>query len=124
MKTPLKSGIPSSRAYVDSSKFVNVLSGSSRGNKLGEIITTEYGVTQGRKPSLTIFSFYVSDMVKSLDNITTYDFMNPFNIAQLADDTAIISETSESLKCKIKKNIIFKEEVPSSKYQEDIILQF
>ena len=56
-----------------------------RGNKLGEIITTKYGVTQGRKSSSTIFSFYVSDMAKSLDNITTYDFMDPFNIAQLAD---------------------------------------
>ena len=41
-----------------------------RGNKLGESITTEYGVTQGRNSSSTIFSF-VSDMAKSLDNITT-----------------------------------------------------
>ena len=30
------------------------------------------------------------------------DIMDPFNIAQLADDTTISSETSESLKCKIK----------------------
>ena len=73
-----------------------------RRNKLGASITTKYGVTQGRKSSSTIFSFYDSDMAKSLDNITTYDFMDPFNIAQLADDTTIISETSESLKSKIK----------------------
>ena len=32
MNTPLKCGIPSSRAYADSSKFVNGLSGSSRLN--------------------------------------------------------------------------------------------
>ena len=32
MKTPLKCGIPSSRAYVDISKFVNGLFGSSRLN--------------------------------------------------------------------------------------------
>ena len=53
-----------------------------RGNKLGESVTTEYGVTQGRKSSSTIFLFYVRNMAKSLDNITTYDFMDPFNIAQ------------------------------------------
>ena len=50
-----------------------------RGNKLGESITTKYGVTQGRSSS-TIFSFYVSDMAKSLDNFMAYDFMDPFNI--------------------------------------------
>ena len=73
-----------------------------KSNKLGESIKTKYGVTQGRKSSSTIFSFYVSDMAKSLDNIVTFDFMDPFNLAQLADDTSILSETFESLRCKIK----------------------
>ena len=36
-------------------------------------------------------------VVHSFDNITPFDFMDPYNLAQLADDTAIISESLESL---------------------------
>ena len=82
-------------------------------NKLGDSIETRYGVTQGRKSSPTIFSFYVSDMPQSFDDIATSDFMDPYNLAQLADDTAIISETSESLINKVNAIFSFSE----SRYQ-------
>ena len=42
----------------------------------------------------------------------THDFMDHFNIAQLANDTTISSETSVSLKYSKRR------------YLEDIILQF
>ena len=45
-------------------------------------------------------------MAKSLDNITTHDFMDPFNIAQLADDITFSSETSESLKYSKKRYLV------------------
>ena len=59
-----------------------------KGNKLGKSIETKYGVTQGRKSSAPLFSFYVSDMSNSLLNNPTADFMDPYNIAQIADDTS------------------------------------
>ena len=52
-----------------------------KGNKLGDSIKTRYGVTQGRKSSSTIFSFYVSEMPNSLDNVDSSDFMDPYNLA-------------------------------------------
>ena len=57
-------------------------------NHLGEGISTAYGVTQGRKSSTYLYSFYVARMPDELHDQNT-DFMDPFNISQLADDTAL-----------------------------------
>ena len=57
----------------------------SNKNYLSKGITTDYGVTQGRRSSGNLFGFYVSDMPESL-SITSYDdFMDPLSLAQLAE---------------------------------------
>ena len=63
--------------------------------------------TQGRKSSSHLFSFYVSD--RASDNVNINDYMDPYNIAQLADDTTIISETFESLRSKMKAIVSYSE---------------
>ena len=67
---------------------------------LGDKIETKHGVTQGKQSSANFFSFYVSDMPDALKNMID-DFMDPFNLAQLADDTATLASRIESLKKKI-----------------------
>ena len=64
-------------------------------------------------------------MAKSLDIIITSDYMDPFNIAQLADDTTIISESFESLKNKIKAIFSYSKrryQVPNVKKKFTVIL--
>ena len=80
-----------------------------KGDKLGEAIVTKYGVTQGRKSSSHLFSFYVTDMASALDNVNINDYMDPYIIAQLADDTTIIAETFESLRSKMKAIVSYSE---------------
>ena len=48
-------------------------------NRLSEGIETDYSVTQGRKSSVNLFSFYVSGMHAALNDINTDDFMDPLN---------------------------------------------
>ena len=67
---------------------------------LDKAITTEHGVTQGRKSSANFYSMYVSDMADSLENISN-NYMDPCNLLQLADDTATLASDIESLKDKI-----------------------
>ena len=67
---------------------------------LGMGIETKHGVTQGKKSSANFYSLYVSDMPDSLKTMID-DFMDPFNLAQLADDTATFASKLESLKKKI-----------------------
>ena len=74
-------------------------------NLMGEGISSTHGVTQGRKSSTNLFSFYVSDMGKALDTVDTLDFNDPYSLAQLADDTALIAEYFMSLSAKM--NAIF-----------------
>ena len=83
------------------------------GNRLGEGIETDYGVTQGRRSSGSLFTFYVSDMPNALKNLQTDDFMDPHNLAQLADDTAVLAEENENMKRKFK-NVL---EYSDDKYQ-------
>ena len=64
----------------------------SNKNYLNEGITTDYGVTQGRRSSGNFFGFYVSDMPKALNDIVYDDYMDPLSLAQLADDSAIYAE--------------------------------
>ena len=67
---------------------------------LGDKIETKHGVTQGKVSSANLYSFYVSDMPDCLkDNIC--DFMDPFNLAQLADDTATFACSLLSLRDRI-----------------------
>ena len=75
-------------------------------NYLSDGITTDYGVTQGRRSSGSLFSFYVSDMPEAL-NVNQYDdFMDPLSLAQLADDSAIYAEKLYNLIAKFRR--IFK----------------
>ena len=61
-------------------------------NKLCEEITTEYGVAQGRNSSPDFYSFFVSDMPSCTDSLQEKDFIDPHNLAQLADDTTMLAE--------------------------------
>ena len=71
-------------------------------NRLGDGISTSFGVTQGRKSSTNLYSFHVSDMPDVLSD-QHQDFMDPFNIGQLADDTAVYAASLISLESKLKK---------------------
>ena len=70
--------------------------------RLGNCIRTVHGVTQGRRSSTNYFSFFVSDMPLCTKNIGTNDFLDPYNIAQLADDTITLAEFFDSLQLKLK----------------------
>ena len=63
---------------------------------LGEAIPTKHGVTQGKKSSANLYSFFVSDMGTCLIKYTE-DFMDPTNLCQLADDTATAAESTNSM---------------------------
>ena len=69
---------------------------------LGEGIEAVHGVTQGRKTSANLFSFYLSDMATAFKN-TRYDFMQPCDCAQLADGTVLYAEQLETLRSKCKE---------------------
>ena len=73
------------------------------GQSLGDGIETDHGVTQGRRSSGNLFSFYISDMKTATQDIGTNDFMDPINLAQLADDTATLAEKIQNLKLKLIK---------------------
>ena len=74
-------------------------------NSIGDPITTDFGVTQGRKSSGNLYAFAISDMPKSVRDNTPKDFMDPFCMAQLADDTSISAETLRSMTSKFQKVI-------------------
>lgn len=87
------------------SKFLHALSEMFRNSKYiprlsinstGDPIITFYGVTQGRRSSTKFFSFLLSDMASSLNELNNSDFMNPHCLSQLADDTSILAENSSS----------------------------
>ena len=78
----------------------------SNKNYLSEGISTNYGVTQGRRSSGSLFSFYVSDMPESINDTQYDDFMDPLSLAQLADDSAIYAEKIYNLITKFQR--IFK----------------
>ena len=75
----------------------------SNRNYLSEGISTDYGVTQGRRSAGSLFSFYVSDMPEALNDISYDDFMDPLSLAQLADDSAIYAELVRNLITKFKR---------------------
>ena len=61
-------------------------------NERGESIKTDQGLTQGKTTSSSFFSLYVSDMPAGLSEFENNDFMDPFYLFQLADDTTITAE--------------------------------
>ena len=65
-------------------------------NERGESISTDQGLTQGKTTSSNYFSLYVSDMPNGLADADNKDFMDPFNLFQLADDTTVIAEVIRS----------------------------
>ena len=83
------------------------------GHSVGEGIETEHGVTQGRRSSGSIFTFYVSDMNSAFSESDTDDFMDPVSLAQLADDTSTYAEKIRNLRTKFIN--LFK--YSSDKYQ-------
>ena len=60
----------------------------------GDSIKTDQGLTQGKTTSASYFSLFVSDMPDGLDNKP--DFMDPYYLLQLADDTTITAEIIQS----------------------------
>ena len=76
-------------------------------NMLGDMIKTYYGVTQGRRTSTNFFSFLVQDMPTAVHEYNYIDFMDDNDLAQLADDTILASETRDSLKSKFESILIF-----------------
>ena len=61
-------------------------------NERGDSIKTDQGLTQGKTTSSSYFSLYVSDMPDCLNAGEKRDFMDPYYLLQLADDTTITAE--------------------------------
>ena len=59
-------------------------------NRMGRAISAKHGVTQWRKTSTSFFSFEVREMPKSIK--VPRSITNDFNLLQLADNTALLSE--------------------------------
>ena len=76
---------------------------------LGEPISTKHGVTQGKKSSANLYSFFVSDMGECLSEFDE-DFMDPLNLCQLADDTAAFATTLETIGPKLKALFVYSKE--------------
>ena len=76
----------------ESTRYVIKASATERGDS----IDTDQGLTQGKTTSSSYFSMFVSDMPNDLPTANNNDFMDPFSLLQLADDTTIIAETIRS----------------------------
>ena len=83
----------------------------SSNNRLCEAITTSYGVAQGRNSSPNIYSFAVSDMASCTSSLEKKDFIDPNNLAQLADDTAVLADGTLMLGPKMKCLLDYSEEI-------------
>ena len=81
--------------------------------QIGEGITTYLGVIPGRSSSANLFSFCVSDMPSAFNNLIISDYMDPYNLAQLVDDTIIIAEHTDHSKEKFIALLTY----PKRKYQ-------
>ena len=76
---------------------------------LGESIKTKHGVTQGKKSSANLYSFFVSDMSTCLKDYND-DFMDPANLCQLADDTATAAASSRTMGQKLGSLFLYSDE--------------
>ena len=75
------------------------------GNMLGDAICTNYGVTQGRRSSTSFFSYLIRGMANAVNQTGSpaTDFMDPLNLAQMADDAILASEMRASLSAKFER---------------------
>ena len=80
-------------------------------NKLCEEITTSYGVAQGRNSSPNFYSFFVSDMPHCMDSLANKDFIDPHNLAQLADDAAVLADGLVMLGGKMSRVLEYSKEI-------------
>lgn len=78
-------------------------------NRIGNKITTKFGVTQGRKSSTSYFSFLVSDMHNEFNTLQTNDFLEGDDLAQMADDTLTAGDSLQSISDKFDCIIKFSE---------------
>ena len=69
-------------------------------NQMDDPIISEHGVTQGRASSGNLFSYYISDMSKPMDEKSYSDFMIA-NLLQLADDSIVLADNLKSLSLKL-----------------------
>ena len=83
----------------------------STNNKLCKGITTSYGVAQGRNSSPDLYSFAVSDMGSCANSLETKDFIDPFNLAQLVDDAAVLADGTLMLAAKMKCALDYSDEI-------------
>ena len=94
-------------------------------HQLGEEIKTNHGVIQGRTSSANLFSFYVSDLSEELRKLNLNEFMKSLDLVQLADDTAIVAESIESI---VNENygysFVLKKKILNNKLFEDQIFTF
>ena len=72
-------------------------------NRLGEGIESVHGVTQGRKSSTNLLSFYLSDMTSAFEYTKYDDFMQPCDFAQLDDGTVLYVDSIESIDINAEK---------------------
>ena len=80
-------------------------------NKLCNPISTSYGVAQGRNSSPNIYSFFVSEMPSCLEVLDDIDFMDPYSLLQLADDTTVLAESADSLQRKMHYLLEYSKEI-------------
>ena len=69
-------------------------------NLLSTPIRKYYGVTQGRRSSTNFFSFLISEMPQEIND--TNDFMDPYSLALMADDTILAAENQNTLGTKFE----------------------
>ena len=70
-------------------------------------IRSVHGVPQRRRPSTNYFSFSLSDMPFCLKYLNTNEFLDPYNLIQLADDTLTPAEYYETLRQKFIAMILY-----------------
>ena len=69
-------------------------------NKLCQEITASHGVAQGRNSSPNFYSFFVSDIPRCMDALENKDLIDLHNLAQLADDEAVLADDLVMLSAK------------------------
>ena len=105
MKDLMKDGIGSLflKNLFNMYSIIHYLPKTSRNLMHDDPIISKHGVTQGHNSYCNIFSYYISDSRKAMENLPYHeDFTNPENILQLADDTLILAEFINTLKLKFQ----------------------
>ena len=74
-------------------------------NRMGKAISAKHRVTQGRQTSTSFFSFEVREMPKSIN--VPRSIINDFNLLQLANNIALLSEEKSFLYLQFKQCLQF-----------------